>query len=74
MKELRTIDWAMSRLGGVSREALYKWARGGVVPCVHIGRRVLFDEIELDAWIAAGGTRNRTAIDVIRDPAVDAPA
>jgi excisionase family DNA binding protein len=40
---------------GVSRKILYQHAAQGIVPCIRIGRRVLFSPRALDAFLAAGG-------------------
>ena len=56
-EELRDIQWAVARLGGVSRDALYRWCREGLVPHVRVSSRVLFDPEVLDLWVKSGGTR-----------------
>lgn len=48
---LLSLQNAATRLG-VSAETLRKWAASGRVPCVRLGRRLLFDEHELQAWVA----------------------
>jgi len=54
---LRTADWVASRLG-ISRWAVYELAKRRVLPCVRLGKLVKFDEVAVEAWIAAGGTRS----------------
>jgi excisionase family DNA binding protein len=39
----------------LSKRALLEAAAEGIVPCVRIGRRVLFDRETLTAWIKSGG-------------------
>jgi excisionase family DNA binding protein len=39
----------------VTPNRLYDLAKRGIVPCVHIGRQVRFDEELLLDWIALGG-------------------
>jgi excisionase family DNA binding protein len=51
-RKLLTVAEA-SRLLRTSPRTLYTWARGNLprVPVVRLGRRVLFDRLELEAWI-----------------------
>lgn len=37
----------------ISPRTLEAWARGSSprIPCVRLGRRILFDRVELEAWI-----------------------
>jgi excisionase family DNA binding protein len=51
---LRNIDWACERLGA-SRDSIYAWVRSGFIPHCKIGRRVFFDEDQIEAFIARGG-------------------
>ncbi len=51
---LRSIGWASARFG-VTRHSIYAWVRAGFIPYCRIGRRVLFDEQQIDAFIASGG-------------------
>lgn len=37
---------------GISAETLRKWATSGRIASVKLGRRLLFDEDELKAWVA----------------------
>lgn len=39
-----------------TRMRIYEAARTGLLPCVRVGRQVLFDLDALEAWAAAGGT------------------
>jgi excisionase family DNA binding protein len=39
----------------MSKRALLAAAAEGIVPCVRIGRRVLFDREAIDAFIKSGG-------------------
>ena len=38
---------------GVSRNALCKWVRAGLIPAVRIGKDNRFDPIQLAIWITA---------------------
>lgn len=51
---LRDIHWACRRFNA-GPEAIYGWARAGLIPCVHIGRRLRFDPPAIEAFIANGG-------------------
>jgi excisionase family DNA binding protein len=53
-RPLRDIRWACARLG-VGRDSVYAWVRLGRIPNCRIGRRILFDEGAIDAFIARGG-------------------
>ena len=44
-----------ARLLSLKRRALIEAAAEGIVPCVRIGRCVLFDRETLPAWIKSGG-------------------
>jgi hypothetical protein len=57
MSTLRDVDWARQRLGQRNRDAIYHWVHKDLVPHVRIGRRVYFDEVELEAFIRSGGCR-----------------
>jgi len=39
----------------ISPQRAYELARLGLLPCIRIGRQVRFDEVKVEAWIAAGG-------------------
>ena len=52
---LHNADWAAELLGGVSTDLVYCWVRSGLLPAVHIGRRVMFDERQVAEFIAKGG-------------------
>jgi excisionase family DNA binding protein len=54
MSSLVTADWVAQRLGE-PKHRIYRWARDGVIPCVHIGRRMKFDREVIEEWIATGG-------------------
>ncbi len=55
-RHLEGARWARSRLGNShSWGAFYALCRRGAIPCVRVGRKLLFDPEVLDAWIAAGG-------------------
>jgi excisionase family DNA binding protein len=41
----------------VTRARVYKMARLGLIPCVHLGRQIRFEELTLNRWIGAGGSR-----------------
>ena len=36
-------------------QRVWQLARGGVLPCIRLGRRVFFRRHDLDAWIERGG-------------------
>ncbi len=55
MTPLRDVTWACEQFGGRSRDMIYRWVRTGLLPAVHIGRRVLFDENRIADFIARGG-------------------
>ncbi len=52
---LRDVDWACRRLGGVGRDSVYGWVRTGILPHCRLGRRVFFDEDEIERFIRSGG-------------------
>ena len=49
---LLTIDEASAKTR-LSVSTIYKATCARSIPCVKLGARVLFDDAELDAWIAA---------------------
>ena len=49
-------DWLST-----DRTSIYRLARGGAIPCFHIGRRVRFSRGALEQWIADGGTSPQNA-------------
>jgi excisionase family DNA binding protein len=53
-RPLQTIGWACTRFG-VSRDSIYAWVRAGWIPHCRIGRRILFDDRAVEAFIARGG-------------------
>ncbi len=55
MPRLRDADW-LATLLGVSRQRAYALAREDLVPCVRIGRKVVFDERAVFRWIEQGGS------------------
>ena len=52
--ELITAHQVASRLGTNSRR-VYSLARTGLLPAVRMGRRVMFDRKQIEAWIQNGG-------------------
>jgi len=63
-----TVFWAKKRLIsvedaarylGVQKSTIYSWAARKKVPSVKIGRRLLFDQEDLDRMIEAGKRRER---------------
>lgn len=52
--KLREADYAAERLG-LTKPAVWKLCRKGVLPHIRIGRKVLFEPTVLEAWIQAGG-------------------
>ena len=42
---------------GISTRTLFDLTKRGEVPCVRIGRRVLYLPMALDVWVKNGGTR-----------------
>jgi excisionase family DNA binding protein len=55
VRPLRSAEWAASRLA-VSRWQVYELAKRRALPSVKLGRRVLFDEEAIEAFIRSGGT------------------
>ena len=47
-------DWWQLPLARV-----YELARQRLIPCIHLGRQVRFDEATLRAWMNAGGLSRR---------------
>ena len=41
----------------ISKQRLYEMVRGGLIPCLYMGRQIRFSEAELQKWMADGGTR-----------------
>ena len=54
MKQLQAIDYAVQRTG-LSAQSIYEACRQNTIPHVRCGRRVLFDQDVLEAWIQEGG-------------------
>jgi len=63
-----TVYWAEERLIsvedaarylGVQKNTIYSWARRRKIPSVKMGRRLLFDQEDLDRMIEAGKRRER---------------
>ena len=40
---------------GVNTQTVYRMYKNGILPGVRLGRRVRFDEAELQSWIKGGG-------------------
>ena len=55
MGELKRADWLKEKLGLDSKQVAYRIARENLVPSVRIGKRLRFDEDEIEAFIQAGG-------------------
>ncbi|WP_029423471.1 helix-turn-helix domain-containing protein [Alicyclobacillus macrosporangiidus] len=45
----------VSKILGFKEHAVYRMAREGILPVVHIGRSIRFDPEKLRAWIDGGG-------------------
>ena len=55
-RRLATIDEVRRDLLPLPKSSIYDLAKYGKLPgVVHVGRRVLFDVDQLEAWIDAGG-------------------
>jgi len=63
-----TVFWAKKRLlsvgeaaqyFGVQERTIYSWASQEKIPSVHMGRRLLFDQEDLDRVIEAGKREER---------------
>ncbi|MGD0266052.1 MAG: helix-turn-helix domain-containing protein [Candidatus Methylomirabilota bacterium] len=59
---LLSIQQASDELG-ISRVGVERLLRLGRLPCVRIGRRVLVERKELDAFIAARRQRGKSAVE-----------
>ena len=73
MTPLRNADWLAEKLGGVSRDRVYYWVRLGIIPCIRLGRKLLFAEDQIDELIAQGGCPG-TGHDAPDDPATEIAA
>jgi len=53
-----TVEVAVEKIfgGSISTWTLMRMARKGLIPCVRVGKRVLFSEEAIKEWAAAGGT------------------
>ncbi|MEO0483834.1 MAG: helix-turn-helix domain-containing protein [Planctomycetota bacterium] len=51
----------------LSTRTLWSLTRCGAIPCVRIGRRVLYRPCELEAWVAAGAPDSPGSGDRIRE-------
>jgi excisionase family DNA binding protein len=49
----------VSRMLQVTRARVYELARLGLIPCVHIGRQVRFEETALREWVSRGGSAEK---------------
>ncbi len=52
---LKDAKWLCEELGLSSEHRAYKLARDGIVPCVHLGRTIRFDEDTVRRFIKEGG-------------------
>jgi len=57
-KRLISVEDA-ARYLGVQKSTVYSWAWRRKIPSVKMGRRLLFDQEDLDRMIAAGKRRER---------------
>src|SRR5438552_2648155 len=55
-KLLRAFD--IGRLFGYSTATIKRWAKGGQLPAVFIGRHIRFDPEQVENFIRAGGRRS----------------
>lgn len=53
-RSLVGVDYPVARTG-MSKWQVYEYCRLGIFPHVRIGKRVLFDPDQIEAWIANGG-------------------
>ena len=44
---------------GVSKMAIYKWAKKGFIPCLRVGRQYRFIKEEIIEWAKKRGSRGR---------------
>lgn len=52
-----TAEDVAALLGGlVSVQKVYLMARENIIPCIKLGRRVVFDMDKVERWIEDGGT------------------
>ena len=78
MKALLTIEEA-SELTKLSVKTLYTYAEKEKVPFIKLGRRVLFNEEELEKWVlscsvipAGENTKDAAVADEVKEPAGEA--
>lgn len=45
----------VARILGLGEQQVYRYAREGILPVIHIGRQLRVDPEALDTWIANGG-------------------
>ena len=55
-RKLVRVEWVIERTG-LHRRVVYRHAQFGRIPCVKVGRTVLFDPEAVERWIRAGGHR-----------------
>ena len=60
---LLTVDEAAAELR-VTRRTIHRWARERRIPCVRLGRRILFTRAQLDEAIAAYTRHRAEPVDV----------
>jgi excisionase family DNA binding protein len=53
LSEIRSVEEAARRLGGVSKWTIYAWLSQGKLKKTKIGGRVMISETDLQAFIAA---------------------
>ena len=58
MSSLEGVEWAAQRLGE-KPQFVYTLVRQGLLPAVHLGRKVKFDPEVIEAWCKAGGAALR---------------
>ena len=44
---------------GVSKMAIYKWAKKGFIPCLRVGRQYRFIKEEIIEWAKRRGSKGR---------------
>ena len=45
----------VAKILGMSQERVYNLTRGKILPCVHVGRSLRWNEQEIHKWIENGG-------------------
>ena len=58
LPRLLTAQEVCAQFRSIGRHRLYQLARRGEIPAIKLGRAYRFAASALEAWIAAGGTRD----------------